>query len=81
MAITLPNLVLAAGTGLSKIDKFLNKVSTALSGGGGLVLTICLMIAGYKIWNGARTMQEMGPLLIGGILIGSASLISGMLMD
>lgn len=77
----IPNVVFAAGgTGLTKVDNFFSTVSGWLTGGGALVLTIALSVAGYKIMWGGQTVREVSPILLGGILIGGGPMIAGILM-
>ncbi|QKF69271.1 TrbC/VirB2 family protein [Campylobacter hyointestinalis] len=77
----IPNVVFAAGgTGLTKVDNFFSTVGGWLAGGGALVLTIALSVAGYKIMWGGQTVREVSPILLGGILIGGGPMIAGILM-
>lgn len=69
-----------AGTGLDKVDTFLENVSNWLSNAGVVILTIAIMVAGYKVIFGGRTVQEVTPIVLGGILVGGASFIAGMLL-
>lgn len=38
------------------------------------------MVAGYKVIFGGRTVPEVTPIVLGGILVGGASYIAGMLL-
>lgn len=70
----------AAG-GISKVNSFMESLSTALYAVGAIVLTMAIMWAGFKImWQG-NTLREVAPVLIGGILVGSASSIAGYLIS
>ena len=69
----------AAG-GTSGISSFLNTIATVLTSVGVITITIAIMWAGYKIAFGGATFREMGPVLIGGALVGSAAWIAGQLM-
>lgn len=60
-----------------KATSLINKFSGWLTGIGVAVITIAIMIAGYKILFQGQTFREVAPILIGGILIGSASSIAG----
>lgn len=57
----------------SLVDQFLS----FLTGIGVAVITIAVIIAGYKILFQGQTFREVAPILIGGILIGSAATIAG----
>lgn len=41
------------------------------------VITIAVIVAGYKILFQGQTFREVSPILIGGIIIGSAATIAG----
>lgn len=76
----IPTLSFAAGTGLDKVDNFFNSVSGWLASAGVVILTIAIMVAGYKVIFGGRTVQEVTPIVLGGILVGGASMIASMLL-
>lgn len=77
----IPNVVFAAGgTGLTKVDNFFSTVSGWLSGAGIVIMTIAIMVAGYKVMYGGQGIREVTPIVLGGILIGGASMIAGMLL-
>lgn len=69
----------AAG-GLGGAETFLNNISTWLKALAGIVLTIALIVAGYKIMWGGSTVREVAPVVIGGIVIGSATYIAGLVI-
>ncbi|MCD8213459.1 MAG: TrbC/VirB2 family protein [Campylobacter sp.] len=71
----LPNFASAAG-GLDKVNSFLDNLSSWLTAGGAVIATIAIIIAGYKIMYGGKTVGEVAPIIIGGVLIGSASAIT-----
>lgn len=79
LAALIPTLSFAA-TGLDKVDKFFETVSGWISGAGVVILTIALMVAGYKVIFGGQTVREVTPIVLGGILVGGASFIAGMLL-
>lgn len=61
----------------TKATTLLNTFLSWLTGIGVAVITIAVMIAGYKILFQGQTFREVAPILIGGILIGSAATIAG----
>ena len=69
----------AAG-GTNGINSFLDTIASILTSVGVITITIAIMWAGYKIAFGGATFREMGPVLIGGALVGSAAWIAGQLM-
>ncbi len=78
--VLLPNLMFGAG-GLDKVNSLMTTVSNALYAVGVVVLTIAIMWAGFKIMFQGQTLREVAPPLLGGILIGAASGIAGLLIS
>ena len=71
------NVALAAGGGgIDKVNDFMQNLSTALYGIGAVVLTIAFMWAGFKIMFQGQTLREVAPVIIGGVLVGSASALA-----
>lgn len=64
---------LAFSKAKSLVDQFLGFLTTI----GVAVITIAVMIAGYKILFQGQSFREVAPILIGGILVGSAATIAG----
>lgn len=58
----------------------LTNIQTWLTGIGLTVITIAVMVAGFKVLFQHARLSEVSNILIGGIMIGSASLIAGMVM-
>jgi type IV secretion system protein VirB2 len=44
------------------------------------IVTIAVIIAGYQIAFAHKRISDVAPILIGGLLIGAASQIAGMLL-
>ncbi|OBV30140.1 conjugal transfer protein TraC [Helicobacter sp. CLO-3] len=78
--LLLPSFAFAAG-GLDKVNSLMSVVSTALYAVGVVVLTIAIMWAGFKIMFQGQTLREVAPPLLGGILVGAASGIAGLLIS
>ena len=70
----------AMAAGLDEIKGFLTEVHTALKGVGVIVVTIAFVIAGYKIIFGGQTVREVAPIVIGGLVIGAASYLAGLII-
>lgn len=77
----MPNVVLAAGGGLAKVDTLFQSVQTALYAVGVVVLTIAIMWAAFKVMFQGQTLREVAPTLLGGIIFGAASGIAGLLIN
>lgn len=80
MFLLLPNFVFGAG-GLDKVNSLMSSISNALYVVGVVVLTIAIMWAGFKIMFQGQTLREVAPPLLGGILVGAASGIAGLLIS
>ncbi|WP_395149038.1 TrbC/VirB2 family protein [uncultured Helicobacter sp.] len=80
LSALLPNTAFAAG-GLAKVDSLMNNISNALVAVGVIVFTIAVMWAAFKIMFQNQVLREVAPVLIGGILFGSASAIAGFLIN
>lgn len=78
--ICICQVAFAAG-GISKVNTFMQSLSTALYAVGAIVLTIAIMWAGFKIMFQGNTLREVAPVLIGGILVGCASSIAGFMIQ
>ena len=50
--------------------------SIALYGIGAAVLTIAFMWVGFKIMFQGQTLREVAPVIIGGVIVGSASALA-----
>lgn len=79
--VIMPSLALAAGGGLQKVDTLFQSVQTALYAVGAVVLTIAIMWAAFKVMYQGQTLREVAPTLLGGIIFGAASGISGLLIN
>lgn len=60
----------------TKANNLLSQIETGLKGFSLVVVTIAILVAGYKIIFQGQTFREVAPILIGGIVIGSASTIA-----
>ena len=76
----LAHVALAAG-GIDKVNTFAQNLSIALYGIGAAVLTIAFMWAGFKVMFQGQTLREVAPVIIGGVLFGSASAIAAYLIS
>lgn len=74
------NIFVFAAGGIDKVNTLLENISTALYGIGVVSLTIAFIIAGYKIMFLHQTFREVLPVLIGGIIVGSASALAGYIL-
>lgn len=72
--------VLADSGGLGTANKLFENIATALKGVGAIILTIAVMVAGYKIMWGGSTVRECAPFIVGGIILGSAAYIASLIV-
>lgn len=80
LLMLLPNFLFSAG-GLSKVNTLLETISGWLYGAAAVTVTIAILWVGYKILFGGQTLRECAPVLIGSIIIASASTIAGLLIS
>ena len=71
---------MAAGGGLGGIKSIFEEVMKALDTIAVVVVTVAFAVAGYKVVFGGRTIQEVSPILIGGVIIGAASYLAGLVL-
>lgn len=74
-----PESAFAAG-GLEKANKLLETVIEWLNYLSIAVVTIAILVVGYKITFGGQTIQSCAPIIIGAIVIVSAAQIANLLM-
>lgn len=79
--LCLTEFALAAGGGLTNVNKLFENIAMVLKGVGVIILTVAVMVAGYKVMWGGSTVREVAPLIIGGVLIGSASYFAGLILE
>ncbi|RMR11234.1 hypothetical protein ALP90_200198 [Pseudomonas amygdali pv. ulmi] len=70
----------ALADGFAKAQTLLDKVSTGLLALSIVTVTIATLWVGYKVLFGGSTLRECAPIIIGAILIASASEIARLLV-
>lgn len=70
----------AAAAGLSDINSFLGTIQGALKGVAVAIVVIAFMVAGFKIIFGGSTVREVTPIVIGALVIGSASYLASLII-
>jgi type IV secretion system protein VirB2 len=69
----------AFADGFTKASSLMDKISTGLMGLAVITITVAVCIVGYKVlWDG-KSIHDCKNIIIGGILIASASEIGSML--
>lgn len=79
-AALLATSVPAMADGFSKASTLLEKVSTGLLALSIVTVTIAVLWVGYKVLFAGNTLRECAPIIMGAILIASASEISRLLV-
>lgn len=69
-----------AATGTGSVNSFFENVKTILTSVSVVVVTLAVMWSGYKMLFGGSSLRECGPVLIGAVVIGSASWIASQLV-
>lgn len=70
----------AYSAGLEKVNEIMEKVKTAMTAAAVVTVTVAILWAGYKVLFGGQTLREVAPILIGGLLIGSALQLAQLLV-
>lgn len=69
-----------AAAGFTKANALLEKVKTGLLLLSIVTVTLAVLWVGYKVLFGGSTLKECSPIIIGAVLIASASEIARMLV-
>jgi type IV secretion system protein VirB2 len=85
--LAVPNILLAQDTGGggfegadTRICGFFDNIRGLLNLASVAVVTIAVIFCGYQIAFANKRISDVAPILIGGVLIGAASQIAGMLL-
>ncbi|ACX83259.1 TrbC/VirB2 family protein [Aggregatibacter actinomycetemcomitans] len=78
-------MVLAAtnssqAAGLQKVNTLVDNILNSLTYIQIGVVTIAVIVAGYKVLFQGQTFREVAPILVGGIIIGAAAEIAKLLV-
>lgn len=79
-AATLAVSVPAMADGFTKASTLLEKVSAGLLGLSIVTVTIAVLWVGYKVLFAGNTLRECAPIIIGAILIASASEVARLMV-
>ncbi|CUU79174.1 TrbC/VirB2 family protein [Campylobacter fetus subsp. venerealis] len=78
--IFISSFAFAAG-GIDKVNTLAENIQTALLVAGVAILSIAIIIAGYKVMFMGSGFREVAPTLVGGVLVGSATAIAGFILN
>lgn len=70
----------AMADGFTKAGTLLDKVSAGLLGLSIVTVTIAVLWVGYKVLFAGNTLRECAPIIIGAIIIASASEVARMMV-
>ena len=71
---------LAAG-GASSVNSLFTNINSILQGAALIVVTVAFCWAGFKMIWGGSSLREVGPVLIGAVVIGSAGWIASQIVS
>lgn len=71
----------AFADGFSKAETLLESVESGLSGLALITVTLATLWVGYKVLFGGSTIRECSPVIIGAIVIASASEVASMMVS
>lgn len=69
----------AAG-GATSVNSLFTNINSILQGAALIVVTVAFCWAGFKMIWGGSSLREVGPVLIGAVVIGSAGWIASQLI-
>ncbi|OCR84572.1 TrbC/VirB2 family protein [Campylobacter fetus] len=81
IGVLLINTFSFAAGGIDKVNTLAENIQIALLTAGVSILSIAIIIAGYKVMFQGQGFREVMPTLVGGVLIGSATAIAGFIMN
>ncbi len=67
--------------GIDRVQSFLEDILSTISGVSVIVVTIAVLWAGYKFLFKSASFQEVGLILLGGLLIGGAAEIASFMVS
>jgi type IV secretion system protein VirB2 len=70
-----------ADDGFGFVRDFLNNISGLLNAASIVVVTVAIVFAGYQIAFNNKRISEVAPVLIGGVLIGGAAQLAGVIAN
>lgn len=70
----------SSSAGFDKAKTLLESIVSALTGISLITVTLATLWVGYKVLFGGRTLRECAPIIVGAILIASASEIAKILV-
>lgn len=79
-AVVLATANSSQAAGLQKVNTLVQNILDALTYIQIGVVTIAVIVAGYKVLFQGQTFREVAPILVGGIIIGAAAEIAKLLV-
>lgn len=82
LAVTVAGLLLMspAWAQLSQVNTLLNTIQTTLLGVGGVICSISIIWAGFRMMFQHARFGDIANVFIGGLFVGCATVIAGMLI-
>jgi len=77
LMLALPNILL--GAGLDSANTLMESIRIALHGIAIVTVTVCIMWVAYGLIWGGKRIQDFGMVIVGAIIIASASEIANMM--
>ena len=74
LMLALPNIML--GAGVDNVNSFMENVYDALYAAAMITVTVVIMVVAYKVLIGGQALREFVPVLIGAVLLASATEIA-----
>jgi type IV secretion system protein VirB2 len=80
VAVVALALISPAHAQLSQVNTLLNTIQTTLLGVGGVICTIAIIWAGFKMMFQHARFADIANVFIGGLFVGCATVIASMLI-
>lgn len=73
----LPNIMLGAGISVARAESLMESVRDALFALAAISVTVVVAYVAYQVMVQGQAIQKMTPVIVGGLLIATASAIGG----
>lgn len=76
--IFIPDILLGAGISVSRAETLMENIRDALFALAAISVTVVIAYVAYQVMVQGQAIQKMTPVIVGGLLIATASAIGGM---
>ena len=76
--VFIPDVLFAAGISVSRAETLMENIRDALFALAAISVTVVIAYVAYQVMVQGQAIQKMTPVIVGGLLIATASAIGGM---